>query len=470
MSRFGVSVAVTALLFAFGVSGSADAAHGDHSLRFHGTGVGDIDRVKIRIDEPGPAGGPPADIGATDFTIEFWVKGTTAENRSTNLGCGSSNYWISGNIILDRDRYNQDRAYGVSFADGRLMFGVDGEYDYYTLCSDIVVLNGAWRHVALQRRATDGHMWIIVDGKFDAFADGPDGDISYPDDGIPGDYCGGPCDNSDPFLVIAAEKHDAGSAYPSFAGWFDELRLSTTLRYTSDFSPASAPFSPDADTAALYHFDEGAGSVATDSSGAVGGPSNGEIKTGGSPLGPEWSTDTPLTDQTGPFTDIAGTTFETEILWLHEQGITTGCDSSRYCPSDPVTRGQMATFLTRALELEPGSGDIFTDDNGSTHETSIEALAAAGVTSGCDVGLFCPNDPITRAQMATFLARGIDTLLDATDDYFDDDNGNLHEANIDVMAENAITLGCAPRSYCPGDPVTRGQMAAFVYRALNGTG
>jgi hypothetical protein len=93
-------------------------------------------------------------------------------------------------------------------------------------------------------------------------------------------------------LVLAAEKHDAGVDYPSFAGWLDELRISTVLRYSDDFTP-QGPFSPDADTAALYHFDEGAGTVLGDSSGAVGGPSDGVIAIGGDPAGPQWSDDEP---------------------------------------------------------------------------------------------------------------------------------------------------------------------------------
>jgi hypothetical protein len=148
------------------------------------------------------------------------------------------------------------------------------------------LLDGQWHHVAVQRRLVDGQMWIFVDGKEDATGNGPDGDVSYPDDGLPGDFCGGPCDNSDPFLVIGAEKHDAGPAYPSYSGWFDELRLSTVLRYTANFTRPNLPFAPDANTAALYHFDEELSETVIDSSGAVGGPSNGTRKFGGDPAGP----------------------------------------------------------------------------------------------------------------------------------------------------------------------------------------
>jgi hypothetical protein len=93
--------------------------------------------------------------------------------------------------------------------------------------------------------------------------------------------------------VIGAEKHDAGPEYPSFRGWIDEVRISRIIRYRGAFTPPTAPFTPDPDTVALYHFNEGAGVTVRDSSGAPGGPSDGALRVGGSPAGPAWSEDTP---------------------------------------------------------------------------------------------------------------------------------------------------------------------------------
>ncbi len=140
--------------------------------------------------------------------------------------------------------------------------------------------------MAIQRRRADGNLWIFVDGRLEAEDLGPGGDVSYPDDGQPGDFCDGPCVNSDPFLVIGAEKHDAGPEYPSFSGWIDEVRLSTVLRYNSNFIRPAAPFQPDADTAALWHFDEGAGEMVNDA--APGGLSPGLLRVGGPHQGPKW--------------------------------------------------------------------------------------------------------------------------------------------------------------------------------------
>ena len=76
----------------------------------------------------------------------------------------------------------------------------------------------------------------------------------------------------------------------------------------------------------------------------------------------------------------------------------------------------MATFLTRALKLPEPRHDFFTDDDGTTHENNINRLAEAGLSQGCnppDNDRYCPDQAITRAQMATFLARALDLIAPA---------------------------------------------------------
>lgn len=275
------------------------SAQPQYSLRFFGNGVDDIDRVKIQIDDPTHnLPGPPADIGATDFTIEFWVRGYLSENSSPSVSCGANEDWILGNIVFDRDRFSQGRKFGISIANGRVVFGVtNASLQAQTICGTSSVLDGQWHHIAVQRRRSNGWMWLYVDGQLEAQADGPDGDISYPDNGVPCSYCcnGSPCTFSDPFIVLGAEKHDYDrNTYPSFSGWLDEVRLSTVLRYTANFTPPSSPFVPDGFTAALYHLDEGTGDDVLDSSGAPGGPSHGVRRFGGSPAGPLWSVQSPF--------------------------------------------------------------------------------------------------------------------------------------------------------------------------------
>ena len=164
---------------------------------------------------------------------------------------------------------------------------------------------------------------------------------------------------------------------------------------------------------------------------------------------------------------VVGSGFYADIVWLQESGITLGCRNDAYCASDTVTRAQTATFLVRALELAPDGEDYFTDDNGNIHEANINALRGAGVTMGCNAEgtLFCPDDTVTRAQMALFLVRALGYPISG-EDYFTDDDGNTHEDNINTLRANNVTLGCNPDLYCPNDSVRRDHMAAFIHRAL----
>ena len=124
----------------------------------------------------------------------------------------------------------------------------------------------------------------------------------------------------------------------------------------------------------------------------------------------------------------------------------------------------MATFLVRALDLPAAETDYFNDDQGSIHEDAINRLAAAGVTQGCREDSYCPRDPIERAQMAAFLTRALD--LAASEVFFTDDALSSHEDAINSLAADGVTSGCGAESFCPSDLVTRGQMAVFLAKAL----
>lgn len=166
-----------------------------------------------------------------------------------------------------------------------------------------------------------------------------------------------------------------------------------------------------------------------------------------------------------PFTDIGSSSFKKDIAWLYRSGITTGCSRTTFCPGGSVTRAQMASFLVRALKLPKATTDYFTDDDGSTHEPDINSLAKAGLTSGCSATRYCPGSGVTRAQLASFLARILD-LSATTTDYFDDDDSSSHEPDINRIARAGLTTGCGPDRYCPTRVVTRGQMAAFLHRTF----
>jgi hypothetical protein len=167
-----------------------------------------------------------------------------------------------------------------------------------------------------------------------------------------------------------------------------------------------------------------------------------------------------------PFGDIAGSTFLADIVWLSESGITTGCGPRLYCPLASVTRAQMASFLARALELPATSIDFFDDDDGTTHEININRVAAAGITLGCGPSLYCPNANVTRAEMASFLVRALALTHGGDVDAFTDDDGSTHEININRLKFAGLTTGCSATTFCPQADVTRGQMAAFLHRAF----
>jgi len=167
-----------------------------------------------------------------------------------------------------------------------------------------------------------------------------------------------------------------------------------------------------------------------------------------------------------PFSDIAGSPFYEHIVWLVDNGITGGCGNGRFCPNDRVLRNQMASFLARALDLPAATDDYFDDDDGQSHEADINKLAEAGITGGCGERLYCPTAPVMRDEMASFVSRALG-FADTAEDFFNDDGASMHEANINRFAAAGVTTGCAPSMYCPNDTVTRGQMAAFLHRALD---
>lgn len=166
-----------------------------------------------------------------------------------------------------------------------------------------------------------------------------------------------------------------------------------------------------------------------------------------------------------PFSDDDGSVHEDAIIAIAEAGITSGCGYQLYCPDSLVTRGQMATFLVRAMNLAPTSVDLFVDDGHSGHEADINALSSALGLSGCAPDRFCPDAAITRAQMATLLVRALG-LPGTTTDFFGDDTGSPHEADINSLAAAGITTGCRTGSFCPYGGVTRAQMATFLVRSF----
>ena len=172
----------------------------------------------------------------------------------------------------------------------------------------------------------------------------------------------------------------------------------------------------------------------------------------------------------GTFSDVcAGSTHEADIERLVGAELTYGCgDGTMFCPLAPVTRAQMASFLVRALELQGIDRTPFRDvrtDN--VHYRTIARLAEERITRGCADDRFCPADRVTRAQMASFLVRALELpAAPASMDFADVRADNIHRADIEALAAAGITRGCGGESFCPDDVVTRQQMASFLVRAF----
>lgn len=190
------------------------------------------------------------------------------------------------------------------------------------------------------------------------------------------------------------------------------------------------------------------------------------------------------------FDDIAGSAHEYNIRCMADFGLTEGTNASggaSYAPRQDVTRGQMASFIARFIEeytdeaLPPGNPARFDDvpPAGYVHGSNIQSLAAIEVVEGTNASngrSYAPNASVTRAQMASFIRRALSYIDNgqvnplsappAGTDAFPDDDGSVHEANINSIAGVGIVQGFDDGDYRPQNAVKRDQMASFVMRAF----
>ena len=205
----------------------------------------------------------------------------------------------------------------------------------------------------------------------------------------------------------------------------------------------------------------------------------------------------------------AGTFFDVPISYwasnyineIYEVGITHGCGNGDYCPSEDVTRDQMAAFLVRATQVSAGAapegftcnGNIdcstttpYLSDVPSTNGffKYIQKLKELGITTGCGNGDYCPSEDVTRDQTAAFLVRATQVSAGAAPEGFTC-NGNIDCSTttpyfsdvpstngffkyIQKLKELGITTGCGNGDYCPSEYGTRDQMATFLSRVFLG--
>ena len=185
------------------------------------------------------------------------------------------------------------------------------------------------------------------------------------------------------------------------------------------------------------------------------------------------------------FVDVLGThPFFKFIEALVASNITGGCATNPrlYCPDAPVTRDQMAVFLLRgvhgaAYQPPAATGTMFIDVPLSHPFAKwIEQLAREGITAGCSLNppLYCPEDGVTRGQMAVFLLRakhgpGYQPPAATGTMFIDVPLSHPFAKWIEQLAREGITSGCSvsPPLYCPETVVTRGQMSVFLVRTFN---
>jgi hypothetical protein len=172
-----------------------------------------------------------------------------------------------------------------------------------------------------------------------------------------------------------------------------------------------------------------------------------------------------------PFPDVPlAHSFCADIQWLDSEGITGGFPDGTYRPGANITRGSMAAFLYRyagspafTAPLTPSFSDVPTSH---TFFTEIEWAVSVGLTAGFPDGTFRPGNAITRGSMAAFLFRDAAPVFPdpVTATFSDVPTSHTFFTEIEWLADTAVTTGYDDGTYRPGSPVTRGSFAAFLHR------
>ncbi len=169
--------------------------------------------------------------------------------------------------------------------------------------------------------------------------------------------------------------------------------------------------------------------------------------------------------------DVHAPAIDCATWWRVAQGAT----ATAFRPAGEVTRGQMASFVARLLEASgghlPQGEDAFADDEGSVHEPEIDALAQLGIVRGVEPGRFDPSGAVGRAQAASLVARGLTwlgiRLTPDPPDAFADDSGSVHEPALDALAADGIVTGVSAGRVNPTQSIRRDQVASLLARTLD---
>ena len=160
-------------------------------------------------------------------------------------------------------------------------------------------------------------------------------------------------------------------------------------------------------------------------------------------------------------------THAANIARISQSGVASGCAAGRFCPGDEVTREQMATFLGRAKGVLTADTGPFSDVSATgTHTGNVFGTTAAGIAVGCSSTGYCPGRALTRGEMAGFLGRALGLTPKTVRSFGDVAASDPNAGWIQAIADAGITGGCGGGNYCPDAPVSRQQMATFLVTAF----
>ena len=170
------------------------------------------------------------------------------------------------------------------------------------------------------------------------------------------------------------------------------------------------------------------------------------------------------------FRDVPADAYYYEaVQWAVETGVTGGVGDDLFAPDAACTRAQIVTFLWRAAgSPEPQSKADFTDVPANAYYAKAVAWALEnGITKGTSAATFSPDDPCTRAQAVTFLARALSAKAEGTADFLDVAESAYYCGAVAWAAENDVTSGVGGKRFAPDQTCTRAQIVTFLYRAYN---
>lgn len=171
------------------------------------------------------------------------------------------------------------------------------------------------------------------------------------------------------------------------------------------------------------------------------------------------------------FVDDDDSQFEAEIEVLANAGVTQGCgapEAQTFCPDQPVTRGEFAVFLGRAVDIGAGPVDRFQDVAAEAPiADAVGGLAEAEVVAGCAQDRFCPGQVVTRAEAATFVARTVDVSGEEPQAFDDLPRDSPFFEPVGRLAAAGIVQACdvTGEQFCPQRPITRAEVARLLVEA-----